>query len=87
MLDEEESKDDEQDYDLPNLYSILNLSQDASSDEVKRAYKTLSSSFHPDKVRLRPPPPSSSPSSQNITQKAHDVLIDPVFRLTYDQYG
>ena len=108
MLDEEESKDDEQDYDLPNLYSILNLSQDATSDEVKRAYKTLSSSFHPDKVRLRPPPPSSSPSSQNTTQipmidttqqldeiqdtflqfkKAHDVLIDPVFRLTYDQYG
>jgi len=103
-MTEEESKQDEQDDDLQNLYSLLNLDKDATDDEVKKAYKTLSSSFHPDKVRLQTPPSSTKTQTQTQTidttqqldetqdtfllfKRAHDVLIDPVLRLTYNEYG
>ncbi|MBZ0182188.1 MAG: DnaJ domain-containing protein [Melioribacteraceae bacterium] len=35
--------------DINHYYSILGLSNDASIDEIKKAYKTLISKYHPDK--------------------------------------
>lgn len=67
-----------------NYYAILNVSQTASTQEIQRAYKRLSRYFHPDKVGQ-----SKSEAEENfvIIKQAHDVLMDPVYRLAYDQGG
>ncbi|KAG7354111.1 chaperone protein DnaJ [Nitzschia inconspicua] len=68
-----------------DLYSLLKLDRDATSDDIHRSYRALSTTFHPDKL-----PPQQQQSVQEIfleVKKAHDVLIDPVLRLTYDHYG
>jgi curved DNA-binding protein CbpA len=82
--------DDDDNYDQSSttpvdLYSILKLDRDATNDDIHRAYRLLSTTFHPDKL-----PSTSASSSEEIFlhfKVAHDVLIDPVLRLTYDQYG
>lgn len=35
-----------------SLYDVLNVSQDATEAEIKRAYRRLSGIFHPDKQPL-----------------------------------
>lgn len=80
-----------------DLYSLLNLDRDATSDDIHRSYRILSTTFHPDKL---PPPSQQQQRQQQINngesaiqqtfldvKKAHDVLMDPVLRLTYDHYG
>ena len=32
------------------IYKILEVSKDASNDDVKKAYRKMASKFHPDKV-------------------------------------
>eukprot|EP00536_Pseudo-nitzschia_multiseries_P005075 jgi/Psemu1/189608/e_gw1.91.13.1 len=102
--DGERKENDNGDYDdddssSPNLYSLLNLRRDATTDEVHRSYRTLSTTFHPDKVRLRRRTPRADTEQEQeqeleeiqetflLFKKAHDVLIDPVLRLAYDCYG
>jgi hypothetical protein len=81
------SSDSQENAAAVDLYSILKLDRDASEEEIHRSYRTLSTTFHPDKL-----PPSDS-SREEIQQtfldlkSAHEVLIDPVLRLTYDHYG
>mmetsp|Transcript_27592 Transcript_27592/g.64736 ORF Transcript_27592/g.64736 Transcript_27592/m.64736 type:complete len:915 (-) Transcript_27592:232-2976(-) len=94
--EEEEEDEDDDDFSAPNLYSLLNLRRDATTDEVHRSYRSLSTTFHPDKVRLRRRTPDAEQNEQELEEiqetflqfkKAHDVLIDPVLRLAYDCYG
>eukprot|EP00980_Cylindrotheca_fusiformis_P005666 scaffold1184_cov132-Cylindrotheca_fusiformis.AAC.87 len=33
-----------------DLYSLLKVSPDSTEDEIHKAYKSLSTSFHPDKL-------------------------------------
>ena len=35
---------------LPNPYRVLQVPQDASADEITRAYRKLAAKYHPDKV-------------------------------------
>ncbi|KAL3919626.1 MAG: hypothetical protein SGILL_003662 [Bacillariaceae sp.] len=71
-----------------DLYSILKLDRDASEEDIHRSYRTLSTTFHPDKL-----PNYATADREEIQQtfldlkSAHEVLIDPVLRLTYDHYG
>lgn len=44
-----EQKDFDNIKDINHYYSILGLSNDASIDEIKKAYKTLISKYHPDR--------------------------------------
>lgn len=86
-------EDDEYDEDeSPSLYSILNLGRNATPDEIHRSYRSLSTTFHPDKIRRRPQQQDEldmEEIQETFLQfkKAHEVLIDPVLRLAYDEYG
>ncbi len=89
-----EWKEDEEDeeYPSPSLYSLLNLPRNATQEEIHRSYRSLSTSFHPDKIRRRPLSQGDidmDEIQETFLQfkKAHDVLIDPVLRLAYDDYG
>ncbi|KAG7976353.1 hypothetical protein I3843_06G145100 [Carya illinoinensis] len=63
-----------------NFYEILSLSPDnASIDEVKKAYRTMALRYHPDVC----PPPMKEESTRIFVQlnAAYRTLSDPVLRI------
>ena len=62
-----------------NFYEILGVSKDASSPEIKKAYRALSLEFHPDR--------NHSPDAQSKFQEigeAYETLSDSEKRAQYD---
>jgi DnaJ family protein C protein 11 len=68
------------------LYSVLNLPDTASAEEVRERYRALSVLFHPDKQREESTKDTASKRFLEI-QKAYEVLSDPFLRTVYDTYG
>ena len=66
-----------------DYYKTLEISKDATADEIKRAFRKLSIKYHPDKN------PGDQVSAQKFldVNKAHEVLIDKEKRQIYDLYG
>ncbi|KAH8425576.1 putative DnaJ domain protein [Aspergillus melleus] len=66
-----------------DYYKILGLDKSASERDIKRAYRTLSKKYHPDK----------NPGDETAREKfveiadAYDVLSTATTRKIYDQYG
>jgi len=93
-MEEEESKEEgiggEEEIKLSGkegeYYSILNVSQDASEDEIRGSYRRLSLIFHPDKHQTEKEKEAAIAQFQRIT-KAYEVLSDPTQRAIYDLYG
>ena len=65
-----------------NYYEILGVDRNASTDEVKRAYRRLARSLHPDVN----PDPQSQERFKDVT-RAYEVLSDPDKRQMYDLGG
>jgi curved DNA-binding protein CbpA len=63
---------------LPNYYATLEISKNASLEEIKQSYRHLVRLYHPDV--------SKQQSDQRIKQlnEAYQVLSDPVKRTQYD---
>lgn len=64
-------------------YSILGISDNASKDEIKKAYRSLQMKYHPDRN-------NSSIESVNMTQKineAYETLSDADKRREYDMFA
>ena len=63
-----------------DLYKVLQLDKSCSDRDLKRAYRTLSKKYHPDK---------SSGDEQKFLEvaEAYEALSDPTTRKIYDQYG
>lgn len=66
-----------------DYYSILGIDKNASSDDVKKAYRKLARKYHPD---LNPNDAAANKKFQQINE-ANEVLSDPEKRKKYDQYG
>jgi len=63
-----------------SFYNILGISENATKDEIKRAYRTLQMKWHPDKNQ-------SSPESNDMTRKineAYETLSDNSKKQEYD---
>jgi DnaJ-class molecular chaperone len=69
-------------------YAVLNVSKDATEEEIRRSYHELSRGLHPDKQR-----PSRTLGRVemavpfNTLNKAYHALSDPVTREAYDAGG
>src|SRR5215208_2215554 len=66
-----------------DYYKILGLDKNASTEEIKKAYRKLARKHHPD---LNPKDKEAHKKFQQINE-ANEVLSDPVKRKKYDQYG
>ncbi len=67
---------------MADLYETLGVGRDASFDEIKKAYRKLARSYHPDVN----PDPKMSEKFKEITA-AYEVLSDPDKRQNYDVGG
>ncbi|KUF79745.1 DnaJ subfamily B member 5 [Phytophthora nicotianae] len=67
-----------------DYYAILNVSKNATDDELRKAYRKLALKWHPDKN------PNNSDEAQKKFQEigeAYEVLSDKKKREIYDMYG
>ncbi len=70
----------------PSHYAILNLSTDASEDDIRRSFRALARRYHPDK--LDPQDFVLQGQVQDYflrIRHATEVLSDPVKRFAYDR--
>lgn len=65
-----------------NYYQILDISKDASVDEIKKAYRRLARQFHPD---VNPNNKEAEEKFKDINE-AYDILSDVEKRAQYDKF-
>ena len=69
-----------------DLYAILNVSRDASPEEVTKAYRKLAFVFHPDKHQSQDLKDGAQEAFSKL-QEAYEILSDERKRQIYDIYG
>jgi molecular chaperone DnaJ len=65
---------------LENLYNILGVAPTATTEEIKKAYRSLAMRHHPDR--------STHPGAElrfNSIKTAYELLSDPKQRAAYNQ--
>lgn len=66
-----------------DLYSALGVKRDASTNDIKKAYRKLARKYHPD---VNPGNKEAEEKFKEISE-AHDVLSDSKKRKIYDEFG
>jgi molecular chaperone DnaJ len=68
---------------MPDYYERLGVSRDATTDEVKKAYRKLALKYHPDRNEGS----KEAESRFREVTEAYEVLRDSEKRATYDRFG
>ncbi|MDD3853455.1 MAG: molecular chaperone DnaJ [Syntrophomonadaceae bacterium] len=66
-----------------DFYEVLGIPNNASADEIKKAYRQLARKYHPDVNREDP---NTAEKFKEISD-AYEVLSDPQKRAAYDRFG
>jgi molecular chaperone DnaJ len=68
---------------MADFYQVLGVARDASDDDIKKAYRKLAMTYHPDRNN------GSKDAEEKFKQitEAYDVLRDAQKRSVYDRYG
>ncbi|WP_297579960.1 DnaJ domain-containing protein, partial [uncultured Helicobacter sp.] len=65
-----------------SLYETLEVSQDASSEEIKKSYRRLARKYHPDINK-----DAGAEEKFKEINAAYEILSDENKRKQYDQFG
>ena len=65
---------------LPDYYSVLGLTDNASGVEIKNQYRKLAKQYHPDRNN------ESTQEKMSEINKAYEVLSDAVLKVEYDKF-
>lgn len=65
---------------MANLYNILGVAPNASTEEIKKAYRALAMRHHPDRSTH-----ANAETRFNAIKSAYEVLSDPQQRSVYNQ--
>jgi molecular chaperone DnaJ len=68
---------------MADFYSVLGVARTASDEEIKKAYRKLAMTYHPD----RNDGSKDAEEKFKAITEAYDVLRDPQKRAAYDRYG
>ena len=66
-----------------DYYEVLGVDKNASSDDLKKAYRKLALKYHPD----RNPGDKEAEEKFKEAAEAYDVLSNPDKKARYDQFG
>jgi len=68
---------------MKTYYELLGVSRNATSDEIRSAYRKLAAKYHPDRN------PGNKEAEQKFKElsEAYDILNDDKKRRQYDQFG
>lgn len=61
------------------MYEVLGVPQNATTDDIKKAYRKLAREHHPDK--------GGDPEKFKKVQEAYEILSDPEKRQNFDRFG
>ena len=67
-----------------DYYEVLGLKNDASTDDIKRAYRRLAMKYHPDRNQ---DDPQAAESKFKEAKEAYTVLANDESRARYDRFG
>ena len=70
----------------PALYDVLGVAPEASEEDIRRAYRRLSMTYHPDR-RLEPAEKRAAGPHWLRIVRAHEILGDSRKRMVYDELG
>lgn len=70
--------------DKRDYYEVLGVSNGASADEIKKAYRKLAKKYHPD---LNPSDKENAEAKFKEASEAYEVLSDGEKKSRYDQFG
>ncbi|MDQ7784257.1 MAG: molecular chaperone DnaJ [Desulfomonilaceae bacterium] len=66
-----------------DFYGALGVNKDATTEQIKKAYRKLARKYHPDVN----PGNKEAEDKFKVISEAHDVLSDPEKRKIYDEFG
>ncbi|WP_374075021.1 DnaJ domain-containing protein [Bdellovibrio bacteriovorus] len=67
-----------------SLYDVLNINKNASTDEIRAAYRRLMKAYHPDRYLNEPQKLKAATEVMKKLNITRDTLMDPVARQKYD---
>ncbi len=68
-----------------DYYKVLGVSRDADDRTIKKAYRTATKNFHPDKAAAKGVPKEEAEKKMAAINEAYEVLSDPELKARFDR--